>query len=75
MNLRQLLLATGALALFPTLHAAPPDKLELKMGDRISVLGNALALFEFEFIWRRGVQSWKKRERTGGEEELAEIHG
>ena len=43
MNLRQLLLATGTLALLPSLHAAPPDKLELKKGDHISILGNALA--------------------------------
>ncbi len=43
MNLRPFLLTTGAFALLSTLHAAPPDKLELKKGDHISILGNALA--------------------------------
>ena len=43
MKLRPLILATSAFALFPTLHAAPPDKLELKKGDHVSILGNELA--------------------------------
>ena len=43
MNLRTFILATGALALLPALHAAPPDKLELKKSDHISIVGNELA--------------------------------
>ena len=43
MNLRHLILATSAFALFPALHGAPPDKLELRKGDHISILGNELA--------------------------------
>ena len=43
MNLRTPILATGAFALLASLHAAPPDKLDLKKGDHISIVGNALA--------------------------------
>ena len=43
MNLRPLILATSAFALLSTLHAAPPDKLELTKGDHVSILGNELA--------------------------------
>ena len=43
MKLRPLILATSVFALLPTLNAAPPDKLELKKGDHVSILGNELA--------------------------------
>lgn len=43
MKIQNLILASCAFALLPVLHAAPPEKLELKKGDHVSILGNELA--------------------------------
>ena len=43
MKLRHLILATSAFVLLASLHAAPPERLELKKGDHVSILGNELA--------------------------------
>ena len=52
-----------------------PARVLHPVGERISYDGNVIALFEFEFVRRRGVKRGEERERGCGGDEWTEVHG